>query len=83
MGQKGTAKHIDFIPELKATTVKIPESVSLVVANSCTPSPKLLTLGTRYNKRVVECKWAVSIMSMVAGQSESFNDCPFKTFQEL
>lgn len=79
----GTAKHIDFIPELKATTVKVPESVSLVVANSCTPSPKLLTLGTRYNKRVVECKWAVSVMALAAGVSEGFNSCPFATFQEL
>lgn len=80
MGQKGTAKHIDFIPEINATTVKVPESVTLVVGNSCTPSPKLLTLGTRYNKRVVECRWAVAIMAMCSNKSPSFNECPFTTF---
>mmetsp|Transcript_15689 Transcript_15689/g.24081 ORF Transcript_15689/g.24081 Transcript_15689/m.24081 type:complete len:150 (+) Transcript_15689:448-897(+) len=83
MGEMGTAKLIDFNPALKTTNVKIPDSVSLVIANSCTPSPKLLTLGTRYNKRVVECRFALAAMALKAGKIENFEDCTFKTFYEL
>ena len=61
----------------------MPESVALVIANSVTPSPKLLTLGTRYNKRVVECRFGLAILSMRLGHSEGFLDCPFKDFDEL
>jgi N-acetylgalactosamine kinase len=66
MGEMGQAKLIDFVPAIKVTEVKIPDSVCLVIANSCTASPKLLTLGTRYNKRVVECRFAVCAMSIKA-----------------
>ena len=80
MGEMGCAKLIDFVPNIKTTTVKIPDSVCLVIGNSCTASPKLLTLGTRYNKRVVECRFALAAMSMKAGTCDSFLECPFKTF---
>lgn len=83
MGKMNTAKLIDFVPSLKATDVKIPESVSLVIANSLTPSPKLLTLGTRYNKRVVECRFAVAVMALKLKLCKSYLECPFTTFQEL
>lgn len=71
---------IDFIPEIACTEVKIPESCALVIGNSCTPSPKLLTLGTRYNKRVCECRFALAAMTLKAELSDSFTGCPFKTF---
>jgi len=58
---------------LKASDVKIPESVSLVIANSLTPSPKLLTVGTRYNKRVVECRFGLLILALKLGKAESFD----------
>jgi N-acetylgalactosamine kinase len=61
------AKLIEFHPSLKALDVHIPESVSLVIANSLTPSPKILTLGTRYNKRVVECRLALTILALKTG----------------
>lgn len=83
MGKMGTAMKIDFIPQIACTDVKIPESCALVIGNSCTPSPKLLTLGTRYNKRVCECRFALAAMTMKAGLSDTFLDCPFKTFQQL
>lgn len=83
MGRSGTAMKIDFVPDTKCTDVKIPDSVALVIKNSATPSPKLLTLGTRYNKRVVECRFAVSAMSLKAGESTDFLKCPFTTFEEL
>ena len=61
------AKLIEFNPELKAIDVQVPSNVSLVIANSLTPSPKLLTLGTRYNKRVVECRFGLYIMCLKLG----------------
>lgn len=83
MGELGQAKLIDFVPCIKATQVQIPESVVFVIGNSCTQSPKLLTLGTRYNKRVVECRFALCAMSIKAGTCSDFASCPFKTFQQL
>ena len=83
MGQKNTAKLIDFKPSLKCTDVTVPESVVLVIANSLTPVPKLLTLGTRYNKRVVECKFALAVLANKLNKSESFLECPYKDFEEL
>jgi N-acetylgalactosamine kinase len=61
------AKLIEFNPSLKAIDVSVPSSVSLVIGNSLTPSPKLLTVGTRYNKRVVECKFGLFILSLRTG----------------
>ncbi len=61
------AKLIEFNPALKAIDVNVPQSVSLVIGNSLTPSPKLLTVGTRYNKRVVECRFALHILTLRTG----------------
>jgi len=83
MGKMNTAKLIDFVPSLKATDVEIPPSVSLVIANSLTPSPKLATLGTRYNKRVVECRFGVAIMALKKGLCKDYMDCKYTTFQQL
>jgi galactokinase len=80
MGKMNTAKLIDFVPTLKATDVVIPASVSLVIANSLTPSPKLLTLGTRYNKRVVECRFGVAILAIHKKLTMDFLSCPYTTF---
>ena len=77
------AKQIEFNPELKAIDVTVPKSVSLVIANSLTPSPKLLTVGTRYNKRVVECRFGLLIISLKLGLGTSFDEVPFKNFYEL
>ena len=81
MGEMGSAKMIDFVPELKAASVKVPDSVCLVIANSCAPAPKLMTLGKNYNKRVVECRWGVAAMALKAGKAESFETCKIKTMQ--
>lgn len=83
MGSFNTAKLIDFVPELKATSVKVPDSVQLVVANSLTPSAKILTVGTRYNKRVVECRFGVALLAKRTGAARDFEKCQFKTFFEL
>lgn len=61
LGVKGSALYIEFDP-IKSTRVKLPNGYCFIIANSLTPSPKLLTLGTRYNKRVVECRFALHIL---------------------
>lgn len=61
LATKGSALYIQFNP-INSTLVTLPPGYCFVVANSLTPSPKLLTLGTRYNKRVVECRFALSIL---------------------
>jgi len=80
MGEKGTVKLVDFLPSIKTTTVKILDSVCLVISNSCSPCPKLLTLGTRFNKRIVECRFALAAMAIQSGKAKNFLDCPYKTF---
>ena len=74
---------IEFNPELKAIDVQIPQSVSLVIANSLTPSPKLLTVGTRYNKRVVECRFGLLIISLKLAMAQTYDEVKFKNFYEL
>jgi N-acetylgalactosamine kinase len=83
MGEIGVAKLIEFIPNIQLFDVKVPSSCSLVVANSVTPSAKIATLGTRYNKRVVECRFALAAMALKAEKIENFEDCEYKTFRQL
>ncbi len=54
-----------------------------MIANSLTPVPKLLTLGTRYNKRVVECRLALVILATKLGKIHSPTEKTFATFYEL
>ena len=68
---------------MKAIDVQVPETVSLVIANSLTPSPKLLTVGTRYNKRVVECRFGLLIISLKLGKAETYDEVKFKNFYDL
>lgn len=63
--------------------MRVPENVSLVIANSLTPSPKLLTVGTRYNKRVVECRFGLLIMALKLGKAEKWDEVKYKNFYEL
>ena len=77
------AKLIEFNPQMKAIDVIIPQSVSLVIANSLSPSAKLLTIGTRYNKRVVECRFGMYIISMKLGKANSTESNSFKNYYDL
>ena len=82
--EMGKAKLIEFNPELRAIDVKVPSNVSLVIANSLTPSPKLLTLGTRYNKRVVECRFGLLLFLLKLKKMQSLKEkLPCKNFYEL
>jgi hypothetical protein len=31
-----------------------------------------MTLGTRYNKRVVECRWALAALAVKSGKAATF-----------
>lgn len=62
MGELGKAKLVQFNP-IRTTDVQIPEGYVFVVANSLTPSPKLQHKGTKYNKRVVECRFVLYILA--------------------
>jgi len=83
MGEIGTAKLIDFAPYIKATSVNLPSNIALVITNSAASVPKALTSGTRFNKRVVECRFGVAAMAIKAGKSPSFNECKYTTFEAL
>ena len=76
MGQFNQAKHINFVPKLVAENVDVPESVSLVIANSLTPSAKVLTVGKHFNKRVVECRFAVAMLALRCGLTNDFLETP-------
>ena len=83
MGQFNKAKLINFVPKLATEDVNVPDSVSLVVANSLTPAAKILTLGKHYNKRVVECRFGVAILALRAGIHSDFLETKVSTFQQL
>ena len=55
MGKKGEVLLIDFKPKIKSTPIPLPADMRLIVSNTCVPQPKLQFLGTRFNKRVLEC----------------------------
>lgn len=55
-------KLISFNPEPRAINCPFPEGVSIVVANSLTPSAKVETLSTRFNLRSVENGFALMLM---------------------
>ena len=79
LGEKGKAFFIEFNP-IRAVPVILPNEYCFVVANSLTPSPKLLTLGTRYNKRVVECILAIEILRTKLNIKENI---VLNTFRDL
>jgi galactokinase len=83
MAEMNKAKLIEFNPVLKAIDVKIPDSVSLVIANSLAPSPKIATLYKRYNMRVVECRLALIYLSVRSGQFSKADEVTYKNFYEL
>lgn len=72
LAEKSKAALIEFNP-LKAFPVSLPEDVSFVIANSLTPSAKVLTLGTRFNKRACECRLAVKLIAFQENLPSSLN----------
>lgn len=77
MGEKDCALLIDFKPKIGAISVKIPDQVCFVITNTCVQVKKVLTLGTRFNCRVCECRLAVAAMAVKAGACDKFDECPY------
>ena len=61
--EKGNAKLIEFTPKLNTKNAKLPNNVSFIILNSMTESTKVDTLAFRFNKRVVENKFALAIIA--------------------
>jgi N-acetylgalactosamine kinase len=71
--EKNQAKLIEFFPELKCHSVELPKDTTFIVANSLTKSTKIDTLAYRYNKRVVENKLALAILSKKLKLNKVYN----------
>ena len=61
MGKKNKALYITFDP-IRTEAIDLPKGVMFVIGDSLTESKKILTMGTRYNKRVCECRLALEIL---------------------
>lgn len=77
LAEPGSASLIEFNP-LRVHSVPLPDDCTFIIANSLTPSAKILTLPFRYNKRVVECRIAIALIC----KYKSIHPIP-KTLKEL
>ena len=77
LAETGSASLIEFNP-LRIYSVPLPEDCTFLIANSLTPSPKVLTQAYRYNKRVVECRIAIALLA----KSNNIDPLP-KTLKEI
>lgn len=62
LGELGAAKLIRFAP-MGARTVALPPNAVFVIANSLEESNKVVTAKHNYNKRVLECRLAATILA--------------------
>jgi N-acetylgalactosamine kinase len=75
---KDQAKLIEFYPKLSTKGIYLPNNVSFIIANSLTDSAKIDTLAFRYNKRVLENKLGLAIISKKLNLGK-----PYRTTIEL
>uniref|UniRef100_A0A1A9W4J9 Galactokinase n=1 Tax=Glossina brevipalpis TaxID=37001 RepID=A0A1A9W4J9_9MUSC len=61
LAKEGCAQFIEFHPELKATSLHLPQGACFVVANSLTQINKAAT--SDFNERVVECRLACRLIA--------------------
>jgi N-acetylgalactosamine kinase len=66
LGELGAAKLIRFVP-MGSTTVRLPPNAVFVIANSLEESNKAITAKQNYNKRVIECRLAATLLASRAG----------------
>jgi galactokinase len=62
LGIKQACLYIQFNP-IRSQIVELPPGYKFIIMNSLEESKKLETVGTRYNKRVCECKIAVRLLA--------------------
>ncbi|MDR3548598.1 MAG: galactokinase family protein [Candidatus Pacebacteria bacterium] len=80
--ESGTARFVEFSP-IRTQPVKLPTKATLVIANSLASAPKLLTVGTGYNKRVVECRIGLVLLCQAAGICKTPEERKVANLQEL
>lgn len=61
LGKLDKALYIQFNP-ISAEPIKLPSGLKFVICNSLTQSAKMLTLSSRYNMRVCECRMALKML---------------------
>lgn len=61
LAKEGCAQFIEFYPELKTTSLHLPQGACFVVANSLTQINKAPT--SQFNERVVECRLACRLIA--------------------
>lgn len=62
LGEKDHAQYITFEPKLNHQAVSLPSGVSFVVSNTLVGAHKNESAAHNYNRRVVECRLATSIL---------------------
>jgi N-acetylgalactosamine kinase len=70
LAQHGVAKHIQFHPT-RTTTVHLPQGSSWLVAHTLVESQKQRTAATKYNKRVIECRFAGIVLARALGITDT------------
>lgn len=73
MGETNKALYIQFNP-IRTEDVPLPKNICFIIANSLTESKKMMTLGTRYNKRVCECRLALILIMKKLGINKQINN---------
>lgn len=66
LANRNEALYIQFNP-IRPFPVTLPSNIAFVISNSLTVSAKLLGLAKRYNKRVVECRFALRMLAIKLG----------------
>ncbi|KAG2175038.1 hypothetical protein INT43_006100 [Umbelopsis isabellina] len=80
LSEQGFALHVEFVPKLKATPVKLPETqpkLAFVIANTLVTADKFVTGPRNYNLRVVETKVGALCLSRalkLSKQSDSYKE---------
>jgi galactokinase len=81
LSEQGFALHVEFVPKLKATPVKLPETqpkVAIVIANTLVTADKFVTGPRNYNLRVVETKVGALALSKALNLAK-----PVDTYKEV
>lgn len=80
LSEQGFALHVEFVPKLKATPVKLPETqpkLAFVIANTLVTADKFVTGPRNYNLRVVETKVGALCLSRalkLSKQTDSYKE---------
>ncbi|CAO3611381.1 unnamed protein product [Cunninghamella blakesleeana] len=63
LSEKNYALHVEFVPELNSTLVKLPDQASFVIAHTLVTADKFTSGPRNYNLRVVETKLGAKVLA--------------------